>query len=287
MARLYGPGPEPPPPLIATTDLAGLSTADVDGRPVGELVGALSEETSGLIRYLDVAIRGAERHVLVPIGHTRIDGESVPPRVRLRAATQGDLLSIPAFTGGGPIDHSYHERVLSAHGRLFYGSRYYAHPSYDHSALAVGEAAVSVDGDEEAGTGLRPLSELEGVRLARGAPALLGWRVHDRAGEEIGEITDLLVQAATSRARYAVIELDGLERATALPIGYVEADAESSTARLPTLSEEDLRLLPAYQAPLTRAGENRIHTAIEGRLTGERYFERPDFQGVTPESSRS
>ena len=108
MARLYGPGPEDPPRLIPTADLAGLSTSDVEDRPVGELFGSLAEEGTGLIRYLDVAVREGDRHVLVPIGHARIDREAVPPRVRLRAATFEDLMSVPPFVPRStPVDRAY------------------------------------------------------------------------------------------------------------------------------------------------------------------------------------
>ncbi|NIP82606.1 MAG: hypothetical protein GWM90_26660, partial [Gemmatimonadetes bacterium] len=50
------------------------------------------------------------------------------------------------------------------------------------------------------------------------------------------------------------------------------------SARLSALTREDARLLPAYEPPLTREQENRVHAAIEGRLSGDRYFNRADFR---------
>lgn len=279
MARLYGPGPGSPPPLVSTADLAGLSASDVEGSPVGQLVGALSEERTGLIRYVDISIRSADKHVLVPIGHVRIDRESVPPRVRLRAATYEDLLAVPEFENGEqPVSPGYQDEVMGLYGQLFYGSRYYAHPAYDHTRLHVGESPVVGVAAPAEGDGLRSLVELGEARLPEGAPALIGWTAVDVVGEQVGTIRDLLVETKARRVRYVVLDLDSPKRSTVLPIGYVELGDEAEQACITGLTATDLALLPPYEPPLTRAEENRLHAAIEGRLSGDRYFERVDFQ---------
>ena len=283
MARLYGPGPEDPPRLIPTTDLAGLSTTDVEDRPVGELFGALAEEGTGLIRYLDVSLPSAHRHVLVPIGHARVDRESVPPRVRLRAATFEDLMAVPAFVPKDTeVDRAYQDQVMAAHGQLFYGSRYYAHPAYDHRGLYAGEQPVAT-GEEAAveppaEPRLRPLAELKGFRVAGEETDIRGWTLVDRRGDEAGEVRELLVDVPAKQVRYVVVWLTEPERGAALPVGYLEIDDSAGQVVTPALTREDIRLLPAYDPPLTRAFENRIHAALEGRLTGDRYYNRPDFR---------
>lgn len=280
MVRLYGPGAEPPPRLIPTADLAGLSTSDVEDRPVGQLFGALAEKDTGLIRYLDVSLTGESRHVLVPIGHARVDREAVPPRVRLRAATFEDLMAVPPFEPEGTaVDPSYQSEVMEAHGKLFYGSRYYAHPAFDHRGLYAGDQPVA--GPEEAVADeprLRPLSALSGFRVAGEENDIRGWRLVDRRGRDTGDVQELLVDVPAKQVRYVVAWLEGPEREAALPVGYLELDAEARQVTTPSLTRDDISLLPAYEAPLTRAAENRIHTALEGRLTGERFFQRPDFR---------
>ena len=285
MARLYGPGPEDPPRLIPTTDLAGLSTSDVEDRPVGELFGALAEEGTGLIRYLDVSLPSAQRHVLVPIGHARVDRESVPPRVRLRAATYEDLMAVPAFVPQNTeLDAAYQDRVMHAHGQLFYGSRYYAHPAYDHRGLYAGEHPVAVTDGEAAAPAaaeeprLRSLAELTGFRVAGEENDIRGWTLVDRRGDEAGEVRELLVDVPAKQVRYVVVWLAEPERGAALPVGYLEMDGDAGQVVTPALTREDIRLLPPYEPPLTRATENRIHAALEGRLTGDRYYNRPDFR---------
>jgi hypothetical protein len=254
---------------------------------VGQLFGALSEEASGLIRYLDVELEGASKHILVPIGHARIDTQGVRPRVRLRAATYEDLLAVPDYEPETTaVDAPYQEQLLQAHGRLFYGAHYYAHPSFDHSALYAGPSPIigprpDEDGsvlDEKPAEPVLPLSRLRGFSMVSTDRDLRGRPVDDARGEEIGEVADLLVDPSAREARYAVIDLNDPARQAALPVGYLASSEDGERLTVRSLTHQDIRVLPPYEAPLTRAEENRIHAAIEGRLTGERYFQRPDFR---------
>jgi hypothetical protein len=284
MAQLYGPGPGDPPPLVPSKDLAGLRTTDADDRPVGELFGALSEKPTGLIRYLDVDLEGAHKHVLVPIGHVRIDAEGVQPRVRLRAALYEDLLAVPEYEPEQTcVDADYQEQLLAAHGRLFYGAHYYAHPSFDHSALYAGQSPII---EAPAGASptpephlVQPLSALDGVRVSHTDRDIRGMQVEDTHGDAVGEVVDLLVEPPRYGVRYGVIALASPARQTALPIGYLSPSADEERLVVGGLSMEDIRLLPPFGGPLSRADENRLRAAIEGRLTGDRYFQRPDFRG--------
>ncbi|HUE77287.1 MAG TPA: hypothetical protein VMM83_05040 [Longimicrobiales bacterium] len=279
MGRLYGPGPEDPPPLISSGDLAGLSTTDVEDRPVGSLFGSLAEVETGLIRYLDISLHGGSRHVLVPIGHARIDRDAVPPRVRLRAATYEDLMQIPTFEGNGTtVDRDYQDRLMDAHGRLFYGSRYYAHPAYDHRGLQAGDRTLTGPSEAAPAPALRPLGELKEFQVSDPRKDIRGWGVVDRRGEHVAEVIELLADVVARQVRYVVLALDEPKRQAALPVGYVEIDGEAREVLTPTLTRDDLRLLPPYQAPITRQDENRILATLEGRLTGERYYHRPDFR---------
>jgi hypothetical protein len=279
MARLYGPGPEDPPPLSPSGDLAGLSTTDVEDRPVGSLFGSLAEVETGLIRYLDVSLRDDGRHVLVPIGHARFDRRAVPPRVRLRAATFEDLMSVPTYEGeDAAVDGEYQNRLMNAHGRLFYGSRYYAHPAYDHRGVyAADQPLVGTDGARPENP-LQPLAELTGFRVADEEKDIRGWRVVDERDGEFASVAELLVDVAAGRVLYVVVALDEPERSAAMPVGYFEIDTAARAVATPALSADDIRLLPPYAPPLTREDENRVLAALEGRLTGRRYYQRPDFR---------
>src|SRR5688572_26786961 len=130
--------------LTPFSDLKGLAVHDAEDLLTGHVYAILTETETGLIRYLDVELDGKHRHVLVPVGHARLEqsptGEG---RIRLRAATHHDLESVPPFTAEAQWDAPDLARdLLAAHGRVFRGDRYYAHPAFNHRSLYAGEHPI-------------------------------------------------------------------------------------------------------------------------------------------------
>src|SRR5690606_26844543 len=175
--RIYGPGPEEPEPLRPVPDLGGAPVDDVEGRYAGEIKGSLIDDESGLIRYLDLDLTGSDRHVLVPIGHTRLERDLTGRlRIHLLGASRDELRRIPPYEPGrAEPAPTFGPALLEAHGRLFHGERYYAHPAYDHRGLYAGEHPIVRGPVPEPGPALRRLGELEGYRVARGEPDIRGW----------------------------------------------------------------------------------------------------------------
>lgn len=231
MPIVYGPGPEPPEPLRPVRDLRGTEVEDVDGRYAGELYGALTDPESGLIRYLDLALDRDRRHVLVPIGHTRFDSHLGRAEVHLRAASRDELSEIPPYEPDAQEpDGPYQQAVLAAHGRLFYGERYYAHPAYDHSGLYAGEHPI-IRGPTPptAMLPLAPLAELPGYRVMDDEPDIRGWPLFTGDGTRAGSIDDLIVDTDAEKVRYAVVSYaeNGATRRVLLPVGFLQvADAD-------------------------------------------------------------
>ena len=277
-------GHHEPEPLSQVSDLRGTPVVDVDGSAIGSVFGALAEVNSGLIRYIDVAIDGAPKHVLVPIGHARVDREEGGARMRLRAATLDDLDAVPTYDPAEKqVDEPFERSVLSSLGRLFYGERYYAHPAYDHNGLYAGEHPIVRTGDQPAESegaipGLVPMRRLGGYRIADGAPDVRGWRVVAGDGSEVGSVSDLIVDTGEETIRYLVIGDHG-EPAALVPVGYSRVDRENQRVELPVLAPEDLPALRVYQEgePLSRAIENAVRTTLEELLSGSRRFDRADF----------
>ncbi len=276
---IYGPGPETAKPLVPWPDLSGLPVDDVGGRPTGEVFGLLSEANSGLIRYLDIAAGEPSRHVLVPIGHARIEEHADGSRVRLRAVTREDLATIPEYHTGEEPDIAYESEILAAYSRLFYGEHYYAHPAYDHRFLYVGEHPVESDGDGAPTLGL--LSRLSGWRVASGEQDVRTWPVEGAGGREAGRVADLFVDTGARRVRYLVVERTGAG-ATLIPVGYAHLDRERQRVRLGGLYAADVQALPECDpaAGLDREDERRLLRAVEGRVGADRRFERPEFDGA-------
>lgn len=279
---IYGPGPEEPEPLRPVPDLAGTPVEDVEGRYTGTVFGALADEETGLIRYLDLQLEGADRHVLVPFGHTRLDTEREGPLVHLRAATRDDLEKIPPYEPDRQeVDGPYQHAVLAAHGRVFHGERYYAHPAFDHGGLYAGEHPIVRESQEpRSAAPLERLSDLPGYKVASGEPDVRGWPVRDGDGELAGRIDDLIVDPTYGKVRYVLLSLEGDDGAVLVPVGYLRIRADAEEVLAPPLSLDDLRALPRYQlGAVTREDEEAIRTVLDDRLSGRRHYRRPDFNG--------
>ena len=277
-----------PEPLSQVSDLRGTPVVDVEGSAIGSVFGALAEVNSGLIRYIDVAIDQKPKHVLVPIGHARVDRAEGGARMKLRAATLDDLDAVPTYDPAeGSVDEPFERSVLSSLGRLFYGERYYAHPSYDHNGLYAGEHPIVRTGEQALpdadpqATGLVPLRSLPGYRIADGAPDVRGWRVVALDGTEVGSVGDLVVDTAAETIRYLVIS-GGDQPAALVPIGYSRVDRDGERVQLPVLMPEDLTSLRIYTEgePVSRVIENTVRTTLEELLSGPRRFDRADFSGT-------
>jgi hypothetical protein len=281
-APLYGPGAEEPFSLRPLPDLAGTEVDDVNGRYAGTVFGTLADADSGLIRYLDLALADSDRHVLVPLGHAMINSMNGRAEIRLRAATREDLRRIPPYEPGRERpDGDYQRRLLRAHGRLFQGERYYAHPAYDHAGLYAGEHPIVREADAElASTALQRLSQLPEYQVAPGEIDIRGWPLRDRNGAPGGMITDLLVDPHAGKARYALVRRDDDSILIPVPVGFLRIDEGDGIVRTPALLRTDLDAIPAYHpADFSRTEEERILETIESRLDGERHFERADFFG--------
>ncbi|MFW6078297.1 MAG: PRC-barrel domain-containing protein [Gemmatimonadota bacterium] len=288
MSTLYGPGPERPDPLRPVVDLAGLPVRDAEGRRAGTVYGSLADARTGLIRYIDIALEDdAGRHVLVPIGHARV--ERAPGGggdVRLRAAVREELKEIPPFTGPrdrARLDDDYQRAVLAAHGRFFYGERYYAHPAFDHSGAYAGPHPILTGPVErEERTRLAPLSSLPAFRIPPDEPDIRGWPVHTADGEWTGTVSDLVVDPPERKIRYLVIgERRHEPREVMLPVGLVRIEPATRCVDTPVLTDDDLDTMPAAPGrSITRADERRLLERLEDRLDGARLFERPDFRAA-------
>ena len=272
-------------PLSQVSDLRGTPVVDVEGAAIGSVFGALAEANSGLIRYIDVAIDAAPKHVLVPIGHARVDREEGGARMKLRAASLDDLEAVPTYDPAeGNVDEPFERSVLSSLGRLFYGERYYAHPSYDHNGLYAGEHPIvrvgeAISTTDPQATGLIPLLSLGGYRIADGAPDVRGWTVVAADGTRVGVVADLVADTVAETIRYLVIGEQEGENAALVPIGYSRVDRSNERVELPVLEAEDVTALRLYREgePVSRAVENAVRTTLEELLSGPRRFDRADF----------
>lgn len=267
-------------PLQASKDLDDLPVYDIADIPIGGTFGVLSEADSGLVRFFDIAIEGRGRHVLVPVGHARLEPHLGRYRLRLRAASVAELERIPAYEPhiAWQEDH-FQDELLTAYGRLFKGERYYAHPAFDHTGLYCGAHPLLREPLSPASpSGLRRLSTATDFRVADGEPDVRGWPLLGEAQSRLGTVTDLVIDTDAEQVRYIVLrrDQDGVE--TALPIGYVDLGAGSLHT---ALNAADVAALPAFTADeMERADEARLRAVLDGALIGSRRYLRPDFRAA-------
>lgn len=266
--------------LRAVPDLRGLRVEDASGIPVGELYGALAEAESGLLRYLDLALESTDRHVLVPIGHARVQDADREPSIRLRAALLEQLERVPPFPADvAHIDDPFERALLEAYGRTFHGERYYAHPAFDHDGIFAGEHPIIGDGGADMDeVMLQRLSYLAGWRVAAGEHDIRGWPLVLRESDRRLRITDLVIDTAAERVRYVVVEMPG-GGARLVPIGFLHIDADANVVRTDALTLDDVAELPAYGGGgVTREYEERVQAALRRLLSGSRRYLLPDYR---------
>jgi hypothetical protein len=267
-------------PLRPSADLDEVAVYDVEGVPIGETFGVLTEAETGLVRYFDIALDQRRRHVLIPVGHAKLEKHLGRMRLRLRAAAAQDLEAIPAYEPHVAwTDDDFQNELLTAFGRLFQGERYYAHPAYDHTGLyAGGHPILREPLAPAAPAGLRRLSKLKHYRIADGEPHITGWDVVSDHHAHIGVVTDVIIDTDAEQVRYVVIKRETDDVEVAVPVGYaVVLDEE---LQIP-LSADDLDKLPAApDEELTRSEEADLRVALDSLLTGTRRFARPDFRAA-------
>lgn len=266
--------------LRPVPDLSGMPVEDASGLRVGELFGSLIEADTGLVRYIDLDLTTSDRHVLVPIGHARIRTEGRDePRMRLRAALLEELEQIPPFPADvRHIDDPFERALLEAYGRTFHGERYYAHPSYDHQGIFVGDRPVERPAGDGVGSTLRRMAYLPGWRIASGEPDIRRWPLVPDEGPRF-EIRDFIVDTAAEKVRYVVLGTG--DDARLLPIGFLQVDADARLVRAPGVSGDDVTALPRYDGGgLSREQEERLCAALRARLSGRRRYGLPDYRSA-------
>ncbi len=114
---------------------------------------------------------------------------------------------------------------------------------------------------------LQELGESD-FEIVDGQPDIRGWDVKNEAGQKIGEVEELILDAQQRKVRYLVVEMDDNDfdlddREVLLPIGMAELHKEDDDVIIRSIGVEQLSALPEYDEDhLTPEVERQICTAL-------------------------
>jgi uncharacterized protein (TIGR02271 family) len=116
------------------------------------------------------------------------------------------------------------------------------------------------------------LQELSGsgYEIVEGQPNIKGWTVKDAGGQKIGKVDELIFDKQSQKVRYLVVDLKGklfdmTDHDVLVPIGLAELDEKDDDVILPSITSEELRLLPVYEeGTIDSDVENRIRNVLWG-----------------------
>ncbi|GGC14133.1 DUF2382 domain-containing protein [Dyadobacter sediminis] len=109
-----------------------------------------------------------------------------------------------------------------------------------------------------------------GYEIVDGQPNIKGWDVRDTAGNEIGEVDELIFDTQSQKVLYIIVDLDdnnlGLDSKKVLvPIGLATLDEKEDEVILAELTSQKLGSLPSYQkGMITPATESQIRGTFTG-----------------------
>lgn len=249
-----------------TSDLRGWEIRTMmDGEKVGEVEDLLVDE-SGTIRYLDVDVATARKHVLVPTSRARID--EVEQVVWVPGLNRSQLEGVPAY------DHDPSVLTPEYEARLESIFRDYATPPRPAAGRTDTAAGGRASGYQAGITRRAPAATTSSGRLAalatmsefevapgeidpRGWDLILGdWRL-------AGTVHDLIFDTDALRVRYLDCELTlpgSGGRHILVPITAARLDTGEVAVFLDGVTTETLRDLPSFPGlPLAPEFEERVH----------------------------
>jgi sporulation protein YlmC with PRC-barrel domain len=237
---------------------------EVDGEKVGKVDDMLVDDQDRP-RYLNVKLGIFRRNVLVPLSAAHADPSTQV--IWIEQLDRERLKNVPEYVDDvSLISPEYEERLLQEYRSL----------SRERGT------ADRRDGDEPLPR-LARLSDLGDFRVAKGVTDPRGWKLVAGDGHAMGEVKELIVDAAALTARYLDVEIDEdkldlepLNRHILIPAERVRLDRKSKHVVVDGLFARDMRDYPMYQGlPLDDSAQRAIDSAYRRPLE-----ERPGESSV-------
>lgn len=236
----------------------------MDGEKVGEVEDLLVDE-SGTIRYLDVDLGAAHKHVLIPMDRARIDdAERV---VWVPGLNRAQLEGVPAYDHDpSALTPEYEERLEQA----YRGSWTIAGRDEGITGTTPGgrlrgyEAGITRRMATTPSSGrLAALVEMSEFEVAPGEVDPRGWNLILADQRRAGIVHDLVIDTDALRVRYLDCELTlpgSGGRHILVPIGATRLDTQDLVVYVDGVTTEALDDIPSFPGlPLAPETEEQIH----------------------------
>jgi hypothetical protein len=229
-----------------------------DGEKAGEIEDLLLDD-SGSIRYLDVDIAAARKHVLLPIERARVDeAESV---VWVPGLSLSQFEEVPRYDHDpDTLTDEYQDQVAAAYSWT---------PPPRRGVVRESQAPepAAAPGRTPRSGPLASLTEMGQYEVVAGDDDPRGWDLVMSDQRRVGKVHDLLIDPAALKVRYLDCVLTAPEaghpaggRHILVPIGYTRLDGREKIVYVDAISSAAVTELPSYPGvPLAPEDEDRIH----------------------------
>jgi sporulation protein YlmC with PRC-barrel domain len=230
-------------------DVRGWRVFSAEGVKFGKVNELIVDPDEMKVRYLDIEVdKGVEgvtddRHLLVPVGVASIDEKD--DKVFIRTVQTVSLLKTPPYKGGvvtrdyeDELRQSYfQEKTRSSDDEDYYNSEYFDDEKFYAPRRNRKVIPDTID------------SERDNKIFTLSATTLIGDRVVNRAGEDLGKIEELMIDISEGRIAYAVLSFGGFlkigEKYFAIPWEALELNKNERKFLL-DVSEEKLENAPGF-----------------------------------------
>lgn len=233
-----------------TYDVRGwLVRTQLDDEKVGK-VDDIIVDADGRPHYLDVDLRGFDRHVLVPMhrAHPAAENEVV----WVEGLSRDRIGTLPAYAHDvETLTPAYESRLADA---------------WDAAVSGRTDPARPMERTSEGAYEYARLGAMEDYRVASADTDPRGWTVVAGDGRKIGEVKELIIETSTMSARYLDcdvdekdLELEPIDRHVLIPVRRARLDADHRKVIVDGVFSTDLTRYPVYGGlPLTDDFEHKL-----------------------------
>lgn len=237
-------------------DVRGWKVYSAEGIKFGKVEELIVDPEAMKVRYLDIevdeGVEGVtdERHLLIPIGVASLDEKE--DKVFIRTVQTVSLLKTPPYKGG-VVTREYEDEVRQSYfqgkDKSSEDENYYSSEYYNDENFYAPRRKRNFSSDSDDQKNIDRSFALTDRSFAISASTLMGDRVVNRSGEDLGKIEEIMIDVNKGRIAYAVLSFGGFlkigEKLFAVPWETLRLNTEEKKFFL-DVSEDKLKNAPGF-----------------------------------------